>query len=61
MTDKSEISKELAKQSQEAHQKLESGDRRKAVGKLVYASPVLAGILFSQRAAAQFTPPPPPG
>ncbi|MFK7860936.1 MAG: hypothetical protein AB8B64_19110 [Granulosicoccus sp.] len=41
---------------------LESSERRKAVTKLAYASPVVAGILFSQRAAAMSSPiPPPPG
>jgi len=38
-----------------------SADRRQAISKLAYASPVIAGLLFSQRAAAQFTPPPAPG
>jgi len=37
-----------------------STGRRDAVTKLAYASPVIAGLLFSQRAAAQFTPPAPP-
>ena len=34
--------------------------RRDAVAKLTYASPVIAGLLFSKKAAA-FSPPPPPG
>lgn len=37
-----------------------SAERRKAVAKMAYASPVIAGLLFSQRAAAQFSPPAPP-
>lgn len=41
-----------------------SQGRRAAVTKLAYASPVIAGILFSQRATVQagsHPPPPPPG
>ena len=37
-----------------------SAGRRDAVAKLAYASPVVAGLLFSKRAAA-FSPPAPPG
>lgn len=37
-----------------------SEGRRKTVAKLVYASPVMAGLVFSQRAAAISPPPPPP-
>lgn len=37
-----------------------SEPRRKAVSKLVYASPIMASIVFSQKGAAQFTPPDPP-
>ena len=36
-----------------------SDGRRDAVTKLAYASPLVAGLLFSKRAAA-FSPPPPP-
>jgi len=46
--------------SEETDHSPESSERRKAVARLAYASPVVAGILFSQRAAAQFSPPPPP-
>jgi hypothetical protein len=37
-----------------------SEPRRKAVSKLVYASPIMASIVFSQKGAAQFSPPDPP-
>jgi len=37
-----------------------SETRRDAIKKMAYASPVIAGLMFSNRAAAQFTPPAPP-
>jgi len=36
------------------------GDRRKAVGKLAYASPLLVAALFSKNSAAIGDPPPVP-
>ena len=34
--------------------------RRKAVGKLVYASPAIAALLFPAKGTATIEPPPPP-
>ena len=44
----------------------DSDSRRKALTKIAYGSPVIAGLLLSKSVSAQasptlFTPPPPPG